>query len=132
MNTTSNPNHEVLSARIAARMEAQARHEQQRPAARETALDALRRLVEVARGDTGQSRVVRLFLLGLYNGPRWPFLLTDLRCLDLELQDACFAVLRFDAGYNEKEIHRYLIDGEAILEGFWREERPGDFERSAK
>lgn len=76
---------------------------------------ALRRLLPVAQGDTGQSGVVARFLLGLYNGRRFAFDLTDLRRLDAGLLDDCLAVLRMDAT-PLKEVHEYFPDGGRIFE----------------
>lgn len=76
---------------------------------------ALRRLLPVAQGDTGQSGVVARFLLGLYNGRRFPFDLTDLRRLDAGLHDDCLAVLKMDATPLQ-EVHEYLPNGGRIFE----------------
>lgn len=78
---------------------------------------ALRRLFPVAQGDTGQSGVVARFLLGLYNGRRFPFDLTELRRLDAELLDDCLAVLRMDATPLQ-EVHEYFPNGGRIFEGW--------------
>lgn len=82
--------------------------------AQTTGLPALRRLVPIALGDTGQSGVVGRFLLSLYNGPAYPFALTDLRILDLDLFNDCLAVLRLDH-YPEQEVHCYLPDGNQVF-----------------
>lgn len=71
-------------------------------------LDALTRLWNVAQGDTGQSGVCARFLLGLYNGPRFPFPLTELRRLDACLLRAAFDVLAMDATHCEAEVHDVL------------------------
>lgn len=76
---------------------------------------ALRRLLPIARRDSGQSGVVAKFLLGLYNGTRFPFDMTELRRLDLDLFEDCLAVLRMDFA-PEKEIHRYFEDGGVLFE----------------
>lgn len=73
-------------------------------------LPALTRLRAVADRDTGQAGTVRAFLLGLYNGHRFPFNLTRLRGLDKALFDDCLAVLALDARVTAQEIHRYLDD----------------------
>lgn len=75
-------------------------------------LPALNRLRAVADRDTGQAGTVRAFLLGLYNGHRFPFNLTRLRGLDKALYDDCLAVLALDARVTAQEIHHYLDDGE--------------------
>jgi len=85
---------------------------------------ALRRLFEVAQGDTGQCGRVARFLLGLYNGDRFPFDLTDLRGLDRNLFTDCMAVLRMDHTC-EKEVHKYFPDGGKSFEAFaaeWTDE----------
>lgn len=79
-------------------------------------LPALQRLVLVAQHDTGQSRAVGLFLLGLYNGHDYPFDLSSLRGLDAGLFSDCLAVLHLDY-YPEREIHEYLEGGYAIFGG---------------
>ena len=83
----------------------------ERLTAREAGVTAIQRLYPVARRDTGQSRVVARFLLGLYNGTRFPFDLTDLRLLDNALFEDCMAVLRMDARQCVQEVHCYFEDG---------------------
>ena len=43
------------------------------------------------------ARVAAHLLLGLYNGTRFPFDLTDLRCLDSENLQLALTLLQFDA-----------------------------------
>ena len=69
---------------------------------------ALQRLFKVAKRDAGQCRFIARFLLGLYNGRRFPFDLTDLRGLDDELFEDCMAVLRMDARVKRQEVHLYV------------------------
>ncbi len=76
---------------------------------------ALRRLLPIARRDTGQSRVITRFLLNLYNGRRFPFDLTDLRLLDYQIHEDCIAVLKMDFE-PEMEVHMYFENGGAIWE----------------
>lgn len=85
------------------------------PAIRAEGEAALKRLMPVAQGDTGQCGVVARFLLGLYNGPRFPFDLTDLRRLDRDLMEDCLLVLRMDSS-PEKEVHKYFEDGGQLFE----------------
>ncbi|WP_342454975.1 DUF7673 family protein [Pseudomonas sp. S11A4] len=59
-----------------------AAEERERPAIRAAGIAALHRLLPVAQRCSGQSRIVRRFLLSLYNGQVFPFALTDLRGLD--------------------------------------------------
>jgi hypothetical protein len=74
-------------------------------------LEALHRLYEVACRDSGQCRFVARFLLGLYNGQRFPFDLTDLRGLDSALFEDCMTVLRMDARLTLREVHAYFQNG---------------------
>ncbi|WP_049780123.1 DUF7673 family protein [Aromatoleum aromaticum] len=60
-------------------------------------LEALDRLWQVANGHSGQCRTVAAFLLGLYNGQRFPFDLTNFRCLDAEIFKDCLQVLVMDS-----------------------------------
>jgi hypothetical protein len=76
---------------------------------------ALRRLLPIAQGNTGQCRHVAAFLLGLYNGTRFPFDLTDLRCVDGEIFDDCMAVLQMDA-QPAREVHTYFDNGGQVFE----------------
>ncbi|CAM5563177.1 DUF7673 family protein [Eoetvoesiella caeni] len=85
------------------------------PGIREAGEIALRRLLPLAQRDTGQSGVIARFLLGLYNGPRFPFNLTDLRRLDRALLIDCLAVLRMDST-PEREIHEYFENGSKLFE----------------
>jgi hypothetical protein len=83
----------------------------ERQAVTEAGIPALIRLAAIAERDTGQANTVRSFLLGLYNGHRFPFNLTRLRGLDKSLFDDCMAVLTLDARATVKEVHRYLDNG---------------------
>lgn len=100
-------------------------HEQRmadRPAIREQGVEALQRLMAVAKRDTGQSRVVARFLLGCYNGLRFPFDLSDFRLLDYELFEDCLAVLKMDK-QPEMEVHQYFKFGGRMFENLassWR------------
>lgn len=73
-----------------------------------TRLEALIRIWNVAQGDTGQSWVCARLLLGLYNGPRFPFDLTNLRRLDSSLLRAAFDVLATAASGSWPEVHEVL------------------------
>lgn len=70
-------------------------------------LAAVRRLWEHANGNSGQCRHTAAFLLGLYNGPRFPFDMTKFRALDSNLFRDCITVLAMDNA-PEKEGHRVL------------------------
>lgn len=62
--------------------------------------------------DTGGGSTCGKLLLGLYNGNRFPFDLTDLRRLDEKLRNAAMVVIHMDAAHTWCEIH-VLLD--AIL-----------------
>ena len=96
-------------------------YQEERPAIRNAGIQALARLVPIALRDTGQSRVIGRFLLGLYDAQTHPFALTDLRSLDVGLFDDCLAVLRLD-NTPEQEVHEYLPKGRMIfnqLREYW-------------
>lgn len=76
---------------------------------------ALVRLMPIAQGDSDQSAVVARFLLGLYDGKRYPFDLTDFRRLDGLVFDDCLAVLQMD-WQPAAEVHTYFTDGRRIFE----------------
>ena len=73
-------------------------------------LDAVRGLFDVAcrLWDTGGGGTVARLLLGIYNGNRFPFDLTDLRRLDGKNLDMALTVLRMDARYCRAEVHVIL------------------------
>lgn len=104
----------------------QIRETRQRQAENEAAgVPALMRLVEVARKNSGQSRHIRRFLLGLYNGPQWPFEMTQLRALDEDLQKDALAVLRMDMRPRH-EVHTYIEDGDELWREWWEQESETD------
>lgn len=70
-------------------------------------LAALVRLWNHACSDTGQAGVCARALLGLYNGPRFKFDLTELRRLDADLLRDVFCVLAMDAN-PQREVHELL------------------------
>jgi hypothetical protein len=96
--------------KLSAMYKQQADQRAQRPVILKEGVAALTRLFEVAQGDSGQCRYVAKFLLGCYNGKRFPFDLTDFRCLDTALFNDCMAVLQMDV-QPEKEVHEYFPDG---------------------
>lgn len=76
---------------------------------------ALRRLLPIAQGATGQCERVARILLGLYNGHRFPLNLLNLRSLDHEILNDVLAVLRMDADAYQ-EVHRYFDNGSDVFE----------------
>lgn len=53
------------------------------------------------------AKVAAGLLLGLYNGTRFPFDLTDLRLLDAQMLDDALALMRFDSR-PRMEVHAWL------------------------
>ncbi|MBB5441426.1 MULTISPECIES: hypothetical protein [unclassified Paraburkholderia] len=83
---------------------------------------ALRRLYEFALGDTGESCVIAMVLLGLYDATRFPLPVQELRMLDRTLIDDVLRVLRMDLLAGSANIHHYFWGGEKIFEHlakFW-------------
>lgn len=76
---------------------------------------ALRRLLPIAQGHTGQCRQVAAVLLGCYNGRRFPLDLTNLRGLDYPILQDVLAVLRMDANAWQ-EVHCYFENGGRLFE----------------
>jgi hypothetical protein len=100
-------------------------YQAQRPQIVVDGTQALDRLVRVAYGDSGQSRVIGTFLLGLYCSEDHPFELNELRRLDLSLFDDCQRVLAMDY-QPEMEIHERVPHGAEIwarLATLWAPER---------
>jgi len=87
----------------------------QRAGDRDQGIASLRELVRIAQGNSGQCRYIARFLAGLYNGPRFPFDLTDLRAIDDALFEHTLAVLRMDHA-PEKEVHNYFSNGSKLWE----------------
>ncbi len=79
-------------------------------------LEALKRLLPIAQGNSGQCRIVAAFLLGLYNGRRFPFDMNEFRGLDTAIFDDCLTVLRMDSNPRQ-EVHTYFENGGKIWEG---------------
>lgn len=76
---------------------------------------ALQRLLNIAQGHSGQCKYVAEFLLGLYNGNRFKFDLTDFRCLDTAIFVDCLEVLKMDH-CPVREVHLYFQNGGKIWE----------------
>jgi hypothetical protein len=75
-------------------------------------LDALKRLYELVKRHlgTGGGNAAASLLLGLYNGRRFPFDLTELRRFDPGNLEAALIVLRMDAERTWCEVHALLDD----------------------
>jgi hypothetical protein len=59
---------------------------------------------------SGQAKSLVRFLAGIYNGADYPFDLTELRGLDIELASACLDYLNYDR-LGEQEVHEHLTNG---------------------
>lgn len=64
-------------------------------------------LTQIHQGTSG-ARAAAGVLLGLYNGTRFPFDLTDLRVLDRDHLEAALVVIAADAGQCQMEVHEWL------------------------
>jgi len=71
------------------------------------ALITLWNLTQQHPGTSG-ARVAAGVLLGLYNGERFPFDLTNLRSLDDRYRDAAINVILSDATRCQREVHDWL------------------------
>jgi hypothetical protein len=101
----------------------------------QTGIRALQRLFKIANGHSGQCGRVARFLLGLYNGYRFPFDLTLLRGVDDATFEDCVRVLRMDAMLVGREVHEYLAAGGAEFEKLvetWRMQDVGLLRHKAK
>ncbi|MDG4868632.1 hypothetical protein P8631_11530 (plasmid) [Guyparkeria sp. 1SP6A2] len=78
---------------------------------------ALERLVAIASGESHQCIHIRHFLLGLYNGPVFPFDMTRLRALDEDIQADALTVLEADMT-PRVEIHERIENGSAIFDAW--------------
>ncbi|WP_042555492.1 MULTISPECIES: hypothetical protein [Pseudomonas] len=88
-------------------------YQRQRPAIEQAGTYALNRLVPYALMKNCRGGVIGRFLLSLYNGDDFPFALTDLRSLDLDLFQDCMHVLVMD--YDPTlEVHERVQDGSQI------------------
>lgn len=94
-------------------------------------VDALARLLEIARNHSGQCRVVAGFLLSLYNGTRFKFDLTDFRLLDTAIFKDCLEVMKMDH-CPAREVHTYFKNGGAIWEDLAKQWRIRDYTKPAK
>lgn len=92
---------------------------------------ALKRLLDIAHGHSGQCKYVAGFLLGLYNGTRFKFDLTDFRCLDQEIFDDCIEVLKMDSR-PVQEVHLYFKNGGAIWESLAKDWNIRDYTKEEK
>lgn len=77
-------------------------------------IEALHRLVAVAKSDSGQPRIVAAFLLNLHFGDSYPFDMTDFNGLHRTLFADCIAVLKLNF-HPRAELYEHLPDGRALF-----------------
>ena len=106
-------NRQALEAMIAA----EANHHSYCAQVAAQGLTALKRLAEVAEGDSHQPQHCRRVLLAVYNSYAWPLNLTSLRVLDNDLRRAALAVIEWSA-VSDRELHEYLPDGHELMQRF--------------
>ncbi len=95
----------------------------------EEGFEALQRLYAEALAYTTEGAVCARLLLGLYNGQRFPFDLTDLRVLPAaEFADA-LAVITMDARLTRQEVHEYFQAGSRKFEDLARQHQVTDIVR---
>lgn len=86
----------------------------------EAGFEALQRLyAEAVSDEQEKGSVCARLLLGLYNGSRFPFDLTDLRLLPTELFEDAMQVIRMDARLTRQEVHQYFSQGSKKFERTW-------------
>ncbi|KQW02797.1 hypothetical protein [Rhizobacter sp. Root1221] len=93
-------------------------------------VEALQRLYgEAASGEMDSGGVCARLLLGLYNGDRFPFDLTDLRMLPVGLFEDAMALIRMDARLTRQEVHNYFANGGRKFEDLAADYRVADIAR---
>jgi hypothetical protein len=94
------------------------------PEVERAGLESLARLFDIAHGASGQCEHAARFLLACYNGARFPFDFTRLRCLDTAIFYDCMAILEMDSR-PQKNVHLYFENGSSKFEALakrWRME----------
>lgn len=81
----------------------------------QTQIEALQRLWAIANGHSGRAGTVARFLLGLYNGQRFPFDLSEFRKLDVATFEDCLQALQMDCRPHQ-EVHGVLGVGSEEFE----------------
>lgn len=101
---------EAVTPQQARRARVEAHYAQIRARYTAPEISAVCTLYEAAKTmlDTGGGSRCAKLLLGLYNGTRFPFDLTDLRCLDGSLYQAARIVIDMDARRTYCEVHELL------------------------
>lgn len=99
-----------------------AKLELRRTRAADAGIPALKRLIAVAQGSSGQSRICANFLLSLNDCSAFTFKLIELRNLDMNLWEDCMLVLKLDQS-PRAEIRYMIENGHFIweeLESTWK------------
>ncbi|MBB5349582.1 hypothetical protein JWG42_14350 [Desulfoprunum benzoelyticum] len=98
---------------------------------KETYGQAVSKLVKLAQGDTGGSRVAAQVLLSAYNGDAWQLNIVDLCVLDKSNYKAALDVIR---GRVELYIepHTLIANGDRIFEELWHSWQRYHVENRAK
>lgn len=101
-----------------------------RAALEEAGFEALQRLyAEAVSDEQEKGSVCARLLLGLYNGSRFPFDLTDLRLLPTELFEDAMQLIRMDARLTRQEVHQYFSQGSKKFEDLVSDYRVVDVQR---
>lgn len=96
----------------------------------EAGFEALQRLyAEAVSDEQEKGSVCARLLLGLYNGSRFPFDLTDLRTLPSELFEDAMLVVCMDARVTRQEVHQYFAQGSKKFEDLVSDYRVIDVQR---
>ena len=92
-----------------------AKLELRRTRAEDAGIPALKRIIDLAPGTSGQSRICANFLLSLNDCSVFNFKLIELRNLDMHLWEDCMLVLKLDQS-PRAEIHCMIENGRSIWE----------------
>jgi hypothetical protein len=106
-------NREALEVMIAAETNAHA----ERTQLQQRGVPALKRLADVAQGNSHQPQHCRRVLLAVYNSDAWPLNLLCLRVLDRDLQQAALTVIEWSA-VSDRELYEYLDNGQQLMQRF--------------
>lgn len=88
--------------------------------------DAVKRLEEETWHESSQGIILRQFMLGLFNSPKYPFDLRSLMELDIEVHADCIAVLKMEYA-PEHSFESNFRDGAALFKFLetWHEDYAG-------
>lgn len=80
--------------------------------------------------DYSKSRIVVRYLISPYNWGRFPFNLTDFRCLDSEIFADGLSVLKLDNGWLRK-VNLYIEDGKYLWEHLAQQSEFNDYQNGS-